>query len=303
LDAPDPVFRRLAALALAENGDVRAGPVLAAWWQTDPPPFARAREVIAALGQIRAKEALPALIRSLDDVRLRPYVAEALAAMGQPSARGPLAERWAAERYQNARQALGEALVRLGAKHELVTPLVRFLGTPDPLPGGLDLARRAGVLDQVGGPTAEQLARLRARGSDGVPVKVTVPRGGNGTGWRVLVRARATDGRAGQVRVGAPLAAFEPVRQRTGIAGAGEGEGTRGPVELDPREAVTFDIGASGEVAEPFAVLPARLARREAGETHLVVVATPNVAVEAMAVVPLSDELPPPPPEPWETSH
>jgi arylsulfatase A-like enzyme len=306
LEDPDPTWRRLAALALAENGDPRGGAALVAWWQTDPPPFSRAREVLAALGQIRAKDAAPALIHSLDDVRLRPYVAEALGAIGQPLARGPLAERWANERYQNARQAIGEALVRLGAKHELVAPLVRFLGTPDPLPGGLDLARRAGVLDQVGGPSAEQLARVRAHASDGVPIKVTLPRGGNGAGWRILVRAHATDGRAGQVRVGAPLDAIEPVRQKTVRTGEGQGEGTRGaglPAELDPHDAVTFDIGAAGDVVEAFAALPARLARREAGETHLVVAASSAVTVEALAVVPLSDELPPPPPEPWERSH
>jgi hypothetical protein len=302
LDDPDPSWRRLAALALAENGDARGTAVLVAWWQTDPPPFARAREVLAALAQIRAKEATPALIRSLDDVRLRPYVAEALAAIGQPSARAPLAERWAAERYQNARQALGEALVRLGAKHELVAPLVRFLGTPDPLPGGLDLARRADVLDQVGGPGAEQLERLRARAGDGVSVKLTVPRGGNGTGHRVLVRARTTDGRAGRVRVGAPLEQIEPARQRTGPAGSSENR-SQAFVELDPRDAVALEIGPDGTAIEAFATVPARLVRFEAGELRLVVAATPNVAVEALAVVPLSDELPPPPPEPWETSH
>jgi hypothetical protein len=302
LDDPDPSWRRLAALALAENGDARAGPVLVAWWQTEVPAFARAREVLAAFAQIRSKEAAPALIRSLDDVRLRPYVAEALAAIGQPSARAPLAEHWAAERYQNARQALGEALVRLGAKQELVVPLVRFLGTPDPLPGGLDLARRAGVLDRVGGASTDQLARLRASATEGVELRLAVPRGGNGSGMRILVRARATEGRPGYVRAGAPLAGFEPVRQRTGGAG-GARVGTS--VELDPRDAVKLDIGPTpdGTATEAFAVLPERLARLEGGELRLVIVASPQVSLEALAVVPLSDELPPPPPEPWETPH
>ena len=77
--------------------------------------------------------------------------------MGQTAARAPLAERWANERYQNTRVALGQALVQLGAKSELVGPLVRFLGTPDPLPNGLELALRAGILARVGGPQTSKL--------------------------------------------------------------------------------------------------------------------------------------------------
>jgi hypothetical protein len=293
LDDPDPTWRRLAALALAENGDPRGGPALIGWWQSDPPPFARAREVLAALAQIRAKDAAPALIRSLDDVRLRPYVAEALAAIGQPSARAPLAERWASERYQNARVALGDALVRLGAKQELLGPLVRFLGTPDPLPGGLDLARRAGILDQIGGPKAADLARIAAGAENGVLVKVAVWRDGNGAGRRVLVRARVTDGRAGQVRVGAPLGDI---------------------LEIDPHTAATLDIapGSGGGSTEAYATLPetghtveashepvVKSSRARTDEVRLIVAASPNVAIEALAVVPFADEVPPPPPEPW----
>jgi arylsulfatase A-like enzyme len=294
LDDPEPSWRRLAALALAENGDGRGEPTLVAWWQSEPPPFVRAREVLAALAQIRAKDATPALIRSLDDVRLRPYVAEALAAIGQPSARAPLAERWSAERYQNARVALGEALVRLGAKRELMAPLVRFLGTPDPLPGGLDLARRAGILEQIGGPTSADLARLAADTDGGELLRVAVWRGGNGTGRRILARARSTDGHAGQVRIGMP----------------------RGDViEIDPRSAVTLDVAAvpEGGAVEVFASLPNEVEPtspasptgvRAAGgapadELRLVVARSGNVAIEALAVVPLADELPPPPPEPW----
>jgi HEAT repeat protein len=144
VEDPDAAWRRLAALALAENGDPRGAAVLVEWWQAEPPPFARARELLAAFGQIRSKEAAAPLLRSLDDVRLRPYIAETLASIGQSSARGPLAERWSSERYQNARVALGNALLRLGAKRELSAPLVRFLGTPDPcLEGSTWLAARA----------------------------------------------------------------------------------------------------------------------------------------------------------------
>ena len=144
------------------------------WWQSETPSYQRARDVLAALAQIHAKDAAPVLVRSLDDVRLRPYVAETLAAIGQPSARAPLAERWATERYQNSRVAIGEALVKLGAKYELVDPLVRFLGTPDPLPNGLNLALRAGILQRVGGLSDDKLVLLRSQAARGVLVKVIV---------------------------------------------------------------------------------------------------------------------------------
>jgi hypothetical protein len=103
--------------------------------------------------------------------------------------------------------------------------------------------------------------------------------------------------------VGAPLEQIEAARQRTGSAGSSENRSQGAFVELDPRDAVTLEIGPDGTAIEAFATVPARLVRFEAGELRLVVAATPNVAVEALAVVPLSDELPPPPPEPWETSH
>jgi hypothetical protein len=103
--------------------------------------------------------------------------------------------------------------------------------------------------------------------------------------------------------VGAPLGQIEPARQRTGPGGSAEGRTETGFVELDPSDAVSLDVGADGAPIEAFASLPARLVRSGAGETRLVVTASPNVTVEALAVVPLSDELPPPPPEPWETSH
>jgi arylsulfatase A-like enzyme len=300
LDDADVAWRRLAALALAENGDSRGSATLVAWWQSQPPPpYLRAREVLDAFAQIRSKEAAPALIRSLDDVRLRPYIAETLAAIGLPSARAPLVERLSTERYQNARVATAEALVRLGAKSELVDPLVRFLGTPDPLPNGLELARRAGILGQIGGPSSEEFLKVRMRASQGVLAKFVVPRGGNGTGRRIFVRGHVNDGRPGFVRVGLRLAGLETVVRRTAPA-AGSGEGAGELVELDPRGAVTLEF-QPGAAAEAFATLPAEMGNTTP-EIRLVVLSSPNVIIDAMAVVPLSNELAPPPPEPWSNT-
>ncbi len=292
LDDPDTSWRRLAALALAENGDARGAATLVAWWQSEPPPYQRARDVLAALALIHAKEAAPVLIRSLDDVRLRPYLAEALAEIGQPSARAPLAERWATERYQNSRAAIGDALVKLGAKSELVGPLVRFLGTPDPLPNGLDLARRAGILSHVGGLSDEHLLRVRSQSARGVLVKVMVPAGGNGSGRRVLVRAHTSDGRTGQIRIGRRLEGLLPAKSGQ------PKEGDELPlIELDPRGAVTLEF-SGGSPTEAAAALPLDLAA-VGDEARFVVLSSPNVVLEALAVVPLADELAPPAPEPW----
>jgi len=301
LDDPELSWQRLAALALAENGDARGAATLVAWWSSEPPAYLRARELLAAFAEIRAKEAAPVLLRSLDDVRLRPYIAETLAAIGQPSARAPLAERWATERYQNARVALGGALVRLGAKSELVGPLVRFLGTPDALPNGLELAKRAGVLSQVGGLSSEQVAKVASRAAQGTVAQFVVPKGGNGTGRRILVRAHVDDGHPGHVRVGARLATIDELAKPESTRPAGWGNaGEADPAELDPRHAITLDF-TEGAPTESYATLPPELSGA-ATELRLVVLASPNVTIEAMAVVPLADELPAPPPAPWTAS-
>ena len=71
-------------------------------------------------------------------------------------------------------------------------------------------------------------------------------------------------------------------------------------VELDPRRAVTLDFASDGLATESFATIAPEICPQESIETRLVVTASPNVIIEAMAVVPLADELPLPPPEAWE---
>jgi hypothetical protein len=161
------------------------------------------------------------------------------------------------------------------------------------LPGGLDLARRAGILEQIGGPKAADLARIATGAESGVLLTLAVWRDGNGAGRRVLIRARVTDGRTGQVRVGAPLGDI---------------------LEIDPHAAATLDIapGSAGGSTEAYAPLPdaghvveashgpaVKSSRARTDEVRLIVAASPNVAIEALAVVPFADEVPPPPPEPW----
>ncbi|MGK4004994.1 sulfatase-like hydrolase/transferase [Sorangium sp. So ce1036] len=303
----DRTWRRLAALALAESGDRRGDDVLVAWLREavrgaergdgaadgEPTPFERTREIIDALAKIRVKAALPPLIAALGDVRLRPYAAAALAAIGEDAARPALAERLGQEPYQTARVAIAEALVKLGAGPELRAPLLRMLGTPDPLPGGLGFALRADILDLLGGPRERDLGRLRRFAKSGVGLAVVIPKAGNGKGVRVLCRARTDDGRPGEVRFGAPKrGVLPPKRDGNSLVPA------RAP-ELDPERAVTLAIPPGSEPTEAFATLPPAAGAKPGHFGNFVVYATQNVEVSACAVVPLSDEIPPPPPAPW----
>ena len=282
LHGPDREAQRFAALALGEHGDPRAAPVLVAWWQAEHLPYPRAREVLTALAALRPKEAVAPLVASLADLRLRPYIAQTLASIGHPAARAPLAERLATERHKDTRYALASALVELGAKSELATPLLRFLGTPDPLPDGVDMARRSGLLNLFG-TTDQDLARLRDAQETAVPIRfrTSLPRpavraaeSGNPAevvAYRLLARGASTDGKPGR-------ATFAPCNAP------------------DPRWSLEFPDGSPREL---FLSMPPALA--PAGrDVCIAVTRTANLALEGIAVVPLADELPPPPPEPWE---
>jgi HEAT repeat protein len=287
----DLTWRRFAALSLAEAGDSRGQAVLIDWWQHGARgDFVRAREVLAAFAKIRAKDSVWPLVQSLGDVRLRPYVARTLAAIGDDDARGPLVSALATERSQTARGALVEAAVALGAKEELARPLVRFLGVPDPLPGGLGYAARARILEHVGGPDDKGLRSLVRHSDVGVGLNLFVPKTGNGSGVRVIVRARA-EGRTGEVRVG---------RRRTPLQYDNKGKvlNNRKVPEIHDTDFVHLTI-PPGETTEAYATLLPALEARPGRAVELVLFAEHHVTLEAIAVVPLADELPPPAPEPW----
>jgi hypothetical protein len=296
LSDPDPTWRRRAALALGDAGDAHAGPVLIEWWQHGGrDDHERALAILGALAHIRFKDAVWPLVHSLDDVRLRPRIAEVLAAIGDPSARGPLVAALASERFQTARVAITDALVALGAKDELARPLVRFLGVPDPLPGGLGYATRAGILGQIGGPDSKTRALLPTQGNVGIRVQVVVPRGVDAAGGvRVLVRATA-DGEGGQVRVG---------RSQEPLTFDSKGTPTkrREAPRIHDRDYVALTIPKSPTPVEVNAPLPDVLGARPGRPFEFILFAERTVHVEAAAVVPLVPELPPPPPVPWTPS-
>jgi arylsulfatase A-like enzyme len=294
-ESPDVRWRRLASLALAESGDARGGEVLLAWWKdAEARDFARSRELVAAIAKIRFEDAVWPLVQSLDDVRLRPYIATALAELGQEEARGPLARALAGERYQSARGALAAALVKLGAEEELAPPLARFLGVPDPIEGGLGYALAAGVLDSVGGPSKRDLAKLRKEASVGVAVTLTIPRGGNGQGVRAVVRARTRGAEPGEVLVGPRLNAVGQPSPRE------ERSGARRVPQIDPERATRIAVPKSQDWVEAVELTPPAAGYRAGQRIEVVVFADSRVELDAAALVPLADELPPPAPEPWK---
>ena len=298
LERGDKRWRRLAALALAEAGDDRGERVLLAWWRAAYPEepedatelleFERAKEVAAALARVKSKAAVGPLTWGLRDVRLRQWVAKALAEIGDKAARPALAKALADERYHDARVALARALVSLRAQAELRFPLTRFLGVPDPIDDGLSIALDADVLKFVGGPKNRELRRLRKFATSGVTVGLVIPESDHstGAGLRVLIKAHATDGAPGEVRFGL-------------TPGGPMSDGDRS--QLVPKVAPTFDPELTVNIEVPagevfrqlYADLPVGVHERIDPGEHgdFVVYATQNVKIDACAVVPLAAEV------------
>lgn len=294
LASPDRQWRRLAALALAESGDRRGGALLVEWWRDEKArTYQRSRELLAAIGRIRWRDAVVPLCRSLGDVRLRPAIASALADIGDDAARGPLVRAFAEERYQSARVALAEALQRLKAKEEMARPLIRFMGVPDALPGALGVAQRAGILDSVGGPDGRDQRRLQQRSNVGVTVRLFIPKYGNGKGCRLLVRASNPGQAQGEVRIGLP-------RSNAGNSSSNQGKPSGTLSEFTGDSYIGFTVPAKSTDLELIAPVPAQMGLRAGLATELRVLSTTSVRVDAIAVVPLSDEIPAPAPEPWK---
>lgn len=294
LGGEDRRFARLAALALGEAGDKRGEARLIEWWRDAPSrDFERSRQILDVLGALRSEDALFPLLQSLPDVRLRPYVARTLARIGEEAAIGPLLKAFAEERLSSTRVALAESLVELGAEEELAVPLRRFLGVPDPLPGGVALAVRAKILEHVGGPKPRDLERLRRQADLGQAVEVVVPPGQAEKGIRVIVRARSTGRTPGEVVVSSGRHLIQFDRD-------GKARRKKGVPPLDATRSVRLAIPVSETLLEVAAPVPASLGLRPAASAELVVYASTGVTLDAIAVVPLADELPPPAPQPWK---
>jgi hypothetical protein len=70
---------------------------------------------LQATSKARCRSAVPSLVAALTDVRARPYVADALGALGDDRARRPLLDLLVAEPYVTTRPHEARALLALGA--------------------------------------------------------------------------------------------------------------------------------------------------------------------------------------------
>jgi len=295
LEDPDRRRRRLAALALGLSGDDAGEELLIAWWLAEEGrTHEEDLELLTAFARLRSEKAVGPLLQRLPDVRLRVQIAEALAKIGDKDARPWLVRALGHERYHPARVALLRALASLGAREELVVPLRHFLAVPDALAGGLELAESAGVLDEVGGPKAAGLARLRQLADSGVDVEVVVPplpsKATPRRGARVVVRARSQKG-PGRVHL-APLGARPPSKD-------GEGRLHHRPDVAGPTT-LSIEVPAGEHPSEVVADLPEVFGARPGYPLRLAVFAEGGVEVRSLVVLPLREEVPPPPPEPWK---
>jgi hypothetical protein len=98
--------------------------------------------------------------------------------------------------------------------------------------------------------------------------------------------------RGGELRVGAPLEALKYDRKGKPIR-------TRKLPQIHPDHYIVLKV-PKGESQELYATLPPSIGARAGRPVSLVVFADAQVGVESIAVVPLSDELPPPAPKPWK---
>jgi HEAT repeat protein len=255
-------LQRRAALALAALREERAIPVLAGLLGDAAQQESERLRAVAALRQIGAAAGVPALIVALSEVRLREAAAHALGELGGEEAKAALLETLAGERYEPARAAEAEALVRLGDKRA-VALIQRFLGMETSLPGGVALLQRLGALQAGGARGATLLAASMRRGSWQCDAQGCVP----GADAKLVL---------GGLAGGAPrlTLAFEADANALLQLGDSSVRCAGGPQQISVR------------IERAQRELPLRTEGR--------------VRFGAWVVVPAQAEIPPPEPEPWD---
>jgi arylsulfatase A-like enzyme len=221
----DARFRVPAALVLAERGDARGERILVARLE-HAQELEEAREIVAALATIRSKNAVPVLVRRLSDVRLRPFLVDALATIKDARAKEPLLALFKEERYLHLRPREARALFLLGAREELRAPMARFAGVDEPMVEAVAIARDADLLRLDTGGFAWNAPPLGTRRLGALKL----PKGGGAMRLLVLTQPGTTE--IGGVVDGVPLRDLAPVQRgdvfvvelgerRTGVVGVG----------------------------------------------------------------------------------
>jgi arylsulfatase A-like enzyme len=234
---------------------------------------------LRALGNAHVSASVPRVIALLGDVRLRPAVARALGQLGGPEARRALLDALTNERYPEARAAEAEALTNLHERRAKAL-IWRLLGTETGLPGGLALwagmggpvsASRGHLLDLRRSKTN---AALRGHWSCEVaPLTAAVPPGCSPSGDAALTFTR---GQTPKVEA----------RVLFSVWASGSSEWLRVDDQAFPLRRGRNEIA--------FAAPASRDARRWS------ISASAGVRVELVGVVPRSEDIPPPAPEPYE---
>jgi arylsulfatase A-like enzyme len=265
--AADLMLARRAALALAERGDAAGVAILLAAARDQALDEAQRLQAIRALGGAGGADATEGLLPLLADVRLRPTVAETLGRSGNRGAVEALFQALSVERYPLARRAEARALLALGARDRAVELTRRFLGTDSSLPDGVGILLDAGALAHASGQGAEVAGAPGVRRGPWECVQ---------HGCRPLAGAALVLPSAGAPRASARVV----LRASSGATGRSlRVSGTTH--YLDPG---TSELAISIEHARGW---------------KLALEAEPGVLVQALAVVPVQDDIPPPPPEPW----
>ena len=164
------------ALRLAMQSDPRGEAELLRRWETAFVSPARgeleeARRLLSAFVKLRSGNAVPLLVSSLDDVRLRGDVVVALERIGDPRAKVALFAALEKETHFDLRYKEVHALQALGAGEELRAPLERFSGAPEPMPDAIQFAILGGLLRPEFGGSAKEPpvpgvgVKLRVRGT------------------------------------------------------------------------------------------------------------------------------------------
>jgi len=261
----DPERARRAAFALAERSDPAASATLLALALDEEASEDERLEAVRVLPDVPGPDVLEGLVALLEDVRLRTAAATSLGRLGSRAAIAPLHAALAEERYLPARGAEARALVALGDRG--VLPLVRrFLGMDAPMPGGMRLMLELHALRLPGG------ADLRVEASPRMGAFLCEPQGclaGDGAELRLPSARRRSEVRRLVMLVHVPAGG--------GVLRVGD---TRHQLRAGEQQ---LSIGLEPGTGSTIAV-------RTEGELRLV----------AFVVVPAQDEIPPPPPEPWQ---
>ncbi|MGZ3417366.1 MAG: sulfatase [Polyangiales bacterium] len=135
--------RMRAGLSVGPNAEARAFGVLVEWLPRASADGDLGRAILAVLPVLHEKNkpaphAVEAILPLLGDIRLRVAAADALGALGDPSAIKPLIAQLETERHHDARVPEARALAKIGAQDKAMAFLARFLGVPNPPPGAAD---------------------------------------------------------------------------------------------------------------------------------------------------------------------